>query len=368
LLKKLTRLVPISPALIFLIIALTTFIAESLVMLLLHYLPEQDYLQETLLDATLLVILISPTLYFMLFRALVAHIQERTRKLTQLNAELAQTLEDLKAAQDQLVHQEKMASLGQLVAGVAHELNNPIGFIYANFPHLEKYTNTLLALIEDFRKLPLPEKDKLKMEELCLEARLEFLRKDLPKIIKSGESGAIRVRTITAALRNFAHMDELEVSETLLEREIDDTLEMLQYQLNSGINIVRNYNMNIPVWCQAGQFNQVFMNILYNAIQAITVPGTITIGTRVENGWGVITISDSGCGIPPDNINRIFDPFFTTKKVGEGTGLGLSISYGIVKDHGGRIEVASEAGRGTTFSIYIPLEKLAGSFQMLNDS
>gem|GEM_PF-352259 len=282
-------------------------------------------------------------------------VQDRTQKLSAANEELTRTLSDLKAAQGQLIHQEKMASLGQLVAGVAHELNNPIGFIYANFPHLEEYVRTLLELLDELKRLPLPAESAARMEALTAEADLEFLRKDILKIIRSGQSGASRVKEIISSLRSFSRLDEALIKRVRLEEGLDDTLAILQHHIKNRIEVVRDYRLKDAVLCHPGQLNQVFMNLIYNAIQAISGSGTITVSTSREEDRAVVAISDTGAGIAPEALGHIFDPFFTTKEVGEGTGLGLSISYGIVEKHGGNIDVQSEVGRGTTFTIRIPM-------------
>jgi signal transduction histidine kinase len=282
-------------------------------------------------------------------------VRKRTRELTTANDELTRTLNDLKAAQSQLIHQEKMASLGQLVAGVAHEINNPIGFIYANFPHLEEYVVALLGVLDEFQKLPMPKSVRQRMDTRLAAADVEFVRDDLLKIIRSGKSGAARVKDIISSLRSFSRLDEAVLKAAVLEDGLEDTLGLLQHHLRNRIQVQRDYQLNIPVLCRPGQVNQVFMNILYNAIQAIDGPGTISIATRGDERWAVVSINDTGKGIPAEIRHRIFDPFFTTKKVGDGTGLGLSISYGIVKNHGGRIDVASELESGTTFTIFLPL-------------
>ena len=282
-------------------------------------------------------------------------VHDRTQQLTASNEDLTRALENLKAVQSQLVHQEKMASLGQLVAGVAHELNNPIGFIYANFPHLEEYANTLIALLDEMRSLPLPDDLRQQMEARLADADLDFLRRDLLKIIRSGQSGATRVKEIISSLRSFSRLDEAVVKAVRLEEGLDDTLALLHHHYKKRIEIVRDYQLNTAVLCRPGQLNQVFMNIIYNAIQATPDSGIIHVKTYRDNDWAVVAISDNGKGIEPEILGRIFDPFFTTKKVGEGTGLGLSISYGIVESHGGRIEVVSELDHGTTFTIYLPI-------------
>jgi len=282
------------------------------------------------------------------------------RELEALNQSLeakvaARTLE-LKASQAERAQSDKMASLGQLVAGVAHELNNPIAFIYANFPHLEEYTGELLALIEKLRQVPADEAVRRRFDELIAEADLDFLQKDILKIIHSGKDGATRVKDIVLSLRSFSRLDEAEFKKTSLELGIDDTLALLHHRMRGRIILEKDYRLNQPVSCFPGQINQVFMNIISNAIQSIKGTGSIKIATRREGALAIVTVADSGGGIPPENLGKIFDPFFTTKKVGEGTGLGLSISYGIMEKHGGRIDVQSRLGEGTTFELRLPLE------------
>ncbi|MES2014024.1 MAG: ATP-binding protein [Pseudomonadota bacterium] len=289
----------------------------------------------------------------LLNRTLEQRVDERTQALGSANTELTGVIESLKATQSQLVHSEKMASLGQLVAGVAHELNNPIGFIYANFPHLEEYTNELLALIDELRQLPMSNEQKAIAEKKIKAIDLEFIQEDTLKIIRSGKSGASRIKEIVSSLRSFSRLDEAELKSVLLEDGINDTLAILNHHIRNRVEVIKDYQLNQSVLCRAGQINQVFMNIIYNALQAIDGSGSLHIATRREGEFAVVSIADSGKGIPPDVINKIFDPFFTTKKVGEGTGLGLSISYGIVESHGGRIDVSSEVGTGTKFTIYI---------------
>jgi len=191
-------------------------------------------------------------------------------------------------------------------------------------------------------------------------ADLEFLREDLLRIIQSGKTGATRIREIVSSLRSFSHLGEAEVKLARLESGLDDTIALLQHQLKAAnIKVERDYQLNASVLCRPGQLNQVFMNILSNGIHANKdrEQGGISISTRREDDWAVVRISDTGCGMPPEVISHIFNPFFTTKQVGEGTGLGLSISHGIIEDHGGKIEVESEVGRGTTFTLRIPFKQ-----------
>jgi len=282
-------------------------------------------------------------------------VQERTSAMQVTNTDLTKTIQALKDAQGQLVQAEKMASLGQLVAGVAHELNNPVGFIYANFPQLEEYVKELLALIDALLNLPMDESSHRLALRQVEDIELDSLRKDILDIIRSGKSGASRIKEIVSSLRSFSRLDEAELKSVLLEEGINDTLAILGHQIKNRITVVRDYRLNHLVTCFAGQINQVFMNIIYNGIQAMGDVGTLTIGTRKENEMAVITIGDTGSGISQDIIGKIFDPFFTTKKIGEGTGLGLSISYGIIEKHGGYIEVESEVGKGTRFTIHLKL-------------
>lgn len=282
-------------------------------------------------------------------------VEDRTVELRGANAQLQEAYEQLKTAQSQLVHSEKMASLGQLVAGVAHELNNPISFIYANFPHIEEYADEILALLDEIRALPLPEGDLKAIDEKIEAHDLGLVREDLKKIVASGMAGASRIKEIVLALRSFSRLDEAEKKPVMLEKGLDDTLAILNHQLKGGIRVEKNYGLNSPVDCHGGQVNQVFTNIIFNAIQAMNGKGTLTITTARAGEKAVIRIADTGPGIPPGIIDRIFDPFFTTKNVGEGTGLGLSISYGIIEKHGGTLEVQSEAGKGAVFTVTLPL-------------
>ena len=283
-------------------------------------------------------------------------VQERTRAMETANTDLTRTIQELKAAQAQLIHSEKMASLGQLVAGVAHELNNPVGFIYANFPQIEEYVNDLLALIDALLDLQMDESSRKLAEQRIRDIDLDFLREDILEIIRSGKSGASRIKEIVFSLRSFSRLDEAELKSVLLEDGLNDTLAILVHETRGRIKVIKDYQLNEPVICLAGQINQVFMNIIYNGIQAIRGEGTLTIATYKEHEWAIVTIQDSGEGIPQEVISKIFDPFFTTKKIGEGTGLGLSISYGIIEKHGGLIKVESEVGKGARFTIRLKLK------------
>ena len=288
-------------------------------------------------------------------QTLEAKVIDRTKALEGANQELTHAFNDLKAAQTQLVQSEKMASLGQLVAGVAHELNNPIAFIYANFPHIEEDVVELIVLIERLRQLPFDGPLAAAAEQLVAEYDLDYLRNDILKMIGHGKDGASRIKEIVLSLRSFSRLDEGEFKEALLEDGLNDTLAILRHHMKGRITVEKDYQLNAPVSCYPGQVNQVFMNIIFNAIQATEGPGTVRLSTRRDGPWAVVAIDDDGPGIPPEIRAKIFDPFFTTKKVGEGTGLGLSISYGIMEKHGGRIEVESEPGKGSRFTLWFKM-------------
>jgi len=281
---------------------------------------------------------------------------------------------DLKRTQLQLIQAEKMSSIGQMVAGVAHEINNPVNFIYGNLTHAEDYIKDLLEIIRLYeRHYPQPHPEiAAEIEEI----ELDFVTEDLPNLLNSMKVGAERIREIVKSLRIFSRLDEAEVKNIDLHDGIDSTLMILHNRLKAqpnhpGIEVVKNYG-NLPqVECYAGQLNQVFMNIIANAIDALEDCQNgaassrenirnpqIQINTARAGSQVQIRIADNGPGMPESVKQRLFDPFFTTKPVGKGTGLGLSISYQIVVDkHGGQMQCFSTPGQGTEFVIDIPIKQ-----------
>lgn len=269
--------------------------------------------------------------------------------------ELQNANRELKETQTRLVHSAKMVSLGQLVAGVAHELNNPIGFIFANMTHMRDYSEKLIQLIR------IAETEPEKLAKAKNELEFDYIVQDFPKLIASCEDGARRTKDIVLGLRNFSRLEEAKLSEIDIVQSLEATLDLLQGEIKGRIQIFKNYDPVPKIHGYPTQINQVFMNVLSNAVQAIEGQGQIWITTlflkdrRYKDGRVQISIQDSGKGMPPEVIEKIFDPFFTTKGVGQGTGLGLSISYGIIESHGGEIQVRSEIGVGTEFIIILPV-------------
>ncbi len=298
------------------------------------------------------------------FNKMSHRLNDSTTKLEERIVEIDEANKKIKRAQSQIVQSAKMASLGQLVAGVAHELNNPISFIYSNISPLKEYSEKLFFITDRIFK-DMSEDENLSykqikdsLDSLKAENDYSYIRKDLPKVISSFEEGAQRTKNIVEGLKTFSRLDEAQLKKVQINDGIRSTLDLLKSKISENISISLNLDSKLPeVNCYASQLNQVFMNLIFNAIQAIgSDPGKIEISSLFLNDDNQVEIivSDNGDGIPKESLENIFEPFFTTKKVGEGTGLGLSISYNIIKNHGGEILVDSQQGLGTTFKIILP--------------
>ncbi|MBT9311776.1 sensor histidine kinase [Leptothoe kymatousa] len=292
--------------------------------------------------------------------------------LERRNRRLATTLKELKKTQTQLIQTEKMSSLGHLVAGIAHEINNPISFIHSNLPHLANYTDDLIQLIELYQKI-YPGKQQ-ELDRLMEDIELDYLLDDLPKLLNSMAVGSKRIKKIVLSLNNFSRLGETDFKCANLNQGLDSTLLLISHRLKPThyrpeIQLSKQYETIPDITCLPEQLNQVFMNLLVNAIDAIdeqhkqqseSLPAPcITLHTRQVNESHVqVDITDNGPGILAEMQRQLFDPFFTTKPVGKGTGLGLSISYQIVTDtHKGRLQCLSEVGQGTTFQIVLPIRQ-----------
>jgi len=255
-----------------------------------------------------------------------------------------------------------MAFIGQLAAGVAHEINTPLGFVKSNVGSLHGYAATLMELVDAYRKATAGMEGVPALEALrgrLAEVEFDYLREDIPALLAETQDGILRVQRIVADLKDFSHLGSEQWAYADLHRGLDSTINILRNEIKHRAEVVREYGELPEVWCQPSQLNQVFLNLLANAAHAITGGGGITVRTRCDGDWAVIEVSDTGCGIPPENRKRVFDAFFTTKPVGKGTGLGLSISYGIMRKHGGRIELDSRVGEGSTFRLVLPVHAAA---------
>jgi signal transduction histidine kinase len=265
------------------------------------------------------------------------------------NQDLQKLYDELKNTQAQLIHSEKMASLGQLVAGISHELNNPIGFIYANIKQLKSYTDKIERFTQTIDSKSI---DSGKTKSI----KIESILPDLKNLIDDTIRGSQMVKNLVDNLRKFSHLDQAQWKEVDIHEGIESSLMILNPELKHRITVKKAFKAKRLIECNPGQINQVFLNLLSNAAQAIEGEGTITIETHEDDKNLFVSISDTGSGILSDILNKIFDPFFTTKDVGKGTGLGLSISYSIIKDHNGHIDVESEINKGTIFTLTLPFQ------------
>jgi PAS domain S-box-containing protein len=284
-----------------------------------------------------------------------AELLRRNGELTELNSKLS-------AAQAQLVQSEKLASIGQLAAGVAHEINNPIGYIFSNFGSLERYIADLLTMLSAYEAA---EKNvtaadvAASLKAMREQVDLGFLKEDIPVLMRESKEGIVRVRKIVQDLKDFSRVDATqEWLWTNLHQGIDSTLNIVANEVKYKADVIKEYGALPDVECLSSQIYQVVMNLVVNAAHAIgDERGKIRIRTGVDGDNVWIDVTDNGAGIPQENLSRIFDPFFTTKPIGKGTGLGLSLSYGIMQKHHGKIEVRSEVGKGTCFKLTLPIRQ-----------
>jgi signal transduction histidine kinase len=283
-------------------------------------------------------------------------ILKRNSELNYLNAKLM-------TAQEHLVQSEKLASIGQLAAGVAHEINNPIGYIFSNFGSLENYLSNMFEMLSAYEKM---ESEHWTPESVSVvkatkeRIELDFLKEDIPILMRESKEGIIRVRKIVQDLKDFSHVDTNPDWQLVdLTGGIDSTLNVVNNEVKYKADVVKEYSTLPEVQCLPSQINQVVMNLVVNAAHAMNGPerGKITLRTGVSEDQVWFEVADTGSGIPKDVLPRIFDPFYTTKPVGKGTGLGLSLSYGIVQKHHGSIDVKTEVGRGTTFRVSLPISQ-----------
>ena len=289
-------------------------------------------------------------------------VRERTREITRTNEALQAEISERKHLQGQLMQSEKLASIGQLAAGVAHEINNPIGYVFANFGTLEGYLDQLFDMLAAYesaeRSVSAPDV-AAGLRDLREQVELDFLKEDIPVLMRESKQGIARVREIVQNLRDFSRVDSAQEWQWAnLHQGIDATLNIVASEVKYKAEVVKEYGLIPDIECLPSQINQVVMNLVVNAAHAIGEQrGRITIRTGAQDERVWLEVTDTGSGISQDTLKRIFEPFFTTKPVGKGTGLGLSLSYGIVQMHQGHIDVSSVVGQGTTFRVTLPVRR-----------
>lgn len=283
-------------------------------------------------------------------RAAQAELHQRFDELQQTNQKLAQ-------AQNQLLQSDKMASIGQLAAGVAHEINNPVGFVSSNLHTLRQYVASLLQLADAYGRCsqPVDAAAAQALQKVRQAVELDYLKDDLPQLLDESADGLARVKKIVQDLKDFSRVDQADWQLADLNAGLASTLNVVLHEVKYKADIVRRLQPLPPVLCLAGQLNQVFMNLIVNASQAITGRGTITLASGAVDGWAWVQVDDTGSGMGDAVRRRIFEPFYTTKAVGQGTGLGLSLSFSIVQRHGGVIQVRSQPGAGSQFRVWVPV-------------
>lgn len=291
----------------------------------------------------------------------VATVLERRyieKDIKQKNIELNLTLKELKETQSQLLQSSKLASIGQLAAGVAHEINNPIGYVSSNTSVLKKYIANIKVVLNAYHAFASHHEQSpqyTQLNAILASKNMDYILTDIDNLLDESIEGLSRVTDIVADLKSFSRVDEAKIKPACINECIESTLKVIANEIKYKCEVKKEYAKLPQIKCNPGKLNQVFMNLFINASQAIDERGELSIQTLAQNEQIVIRISDSGCGIPKENLERLFDPFFTTKAVGVGTGLGLSISYGIIQEHGGTIDVQSEENKGTTFTLSLPV-------------
>jgi signal transduction histidine kinase len=302
---------------------------------------------------------------------LEAEIKERmeiAQSLKQRNDELEALNQKLANTHVQLLQSEKLASVGQLAAGVAHEINNPIAFVHSNLECLGNYVKDIVSVLDAYEEIEAASSNKdlarRKLERLKSSVDVNYLRDDIPVLMKESTDGLTRVEKIVKDLKEFAHLDQAEWQYIDLHQSLESTLNVAAHEIDAKAQVVREYGELPLVECLPAQINQVFLNVLINAAQAQVLRGTITLRTGRDGQFVWVQIIDTGKGIEPSHLGRIFDPFFTTKPVGVGPGLGLTVSYNIVQQHDGAIDVKSEVAKGSTFTIRLPIDAKKTQAQM----
>lgn len=291
-------------------------------------------------------------------------LEQKTRELHDANVELMRKHDELKWNQTLIVQSEKMSSLGQMAAGIAHEINNPVGFVLSNFNTLSNYValyRHLLSYLDELIEAS-SQSNWASVSTLTsalvnykTEMDLAYIGDDSIALLDETKEGLFRIRDIVSSLRSFSHVDEAELKVASINECIESTLKMVWNELKYKCTVTKELASVPDILCYAGQLKQVLMNLLVNAGQAIEARGEITIRTWADDKNVMVSFQDTGSGIDPANLDKLFNPFFTTKPIGKGTGLGLSISYGIIKRHGGKIDVTSKLGHGSLFTISLPI-------------
>ena len=288
------------------------------------------------------------------------YLAELERWNKELETRVEEKVNELQSAENQLLQSEKLASIGQLAAGVAHEINNPVGYVNSNLGTLKSNIDVLFQILDHYQTLEEKIQDETLLAPIITikqELEFEYIKEDIGSIIDESQEGLTRVKQIVQDLKDFSHVDEAQWQWTDLHAGINSTLNVAQNEIKYKAKVVKEYNEIPEIECMPSQLNQVFMNLFVNAAHAIENQGIITVQTGIKDDEVFVAVTDTGKGMDQETISHIFEPFYTTKPVGTGTGLGLSLSYGIIEKHHGRIELESEVGKGTTFTIWLPIKQ-----------